>query len=110
MTHLFEVRGVALGSEHFTKWKIISEELIDCQIYLILNNRIKEFHMISSGEEFSEYFTYEITFHRSVSKGLLKRMFPQCIIQPLRQRPPNRIFVTYDRETNSYLPYDDISM
>jgi len=60
--------------------------------------------MVATSSEESEYFIYEICFYRSVTIISVKRMFPECVIEPVRQIFPSRLYVTYDAETNTFSP------
>jgi len=110
MAYLFEVRAVRRELATATKWKIVSRELIDTDIYCIINSQIKEFKLVSTTEGGQGDFIYEIWFYRACEIGFVTRMFPGCIVEAVRQIVPKRIYVTYDRETNSYIPFDDSSM
>lgn len=110
MSVIFEVRRVVGASTAYPKWKISSSEVIDCDLFMIINNKIKDFKMVATSVEEDQYFIYEITFHRSVNLVTLRRMFPGVLIEPIRQLNIPRILVYYCRETNSYIPYDDPSM
>jgi len=110
MAHLFEVRAVRRELATATKWKIISEELIDTDIYCIINSKIKEFKLVSTAQNVQGVFIYEIWFYRAFDIEFITRMFPGCVVECVRQIIPKRIYVTYCRETNSYIPFDDPSM
>jgi len=109
MTHLFEVR-VVQNTEAYPLWKISSTELIDCDIYCIVNSKIKKFQLVSTSTTEEVLFVYEIHFHRAVSRIMLCRMFPACNVEPIRQVPHVRMLVYYDSQDNCYRPYDDSSM
>jgi len=110
MAYLFEVRAVRRELATATKWKIVSEDLIDTDIYCIINSKIKEFKLVSTTEGGDGVFIYEIWFYRAFDKEFITRMFPGCFVEVVRQIIPKRIYVTYERETNSYIPFDDPSM
>lgn len=110
MAHIFEVKALRSIDSTATKWKITSSEYIDVDLYMIINQKIKSFDLVATSVSEEEVFIYEIVFHRSYEVITMKRMFPGCKIEPIRQRAPARIYVTYCRETNSYIPLDDPSM
>lgn len=110
MSHLFEVLRVSNRSPHACRWRIRSEELIDTDIYVIINQKIKAFQLVAADSRSVDLFVYEIEFHRSQEMNTLQRMFPNCLIEAIVQRTHSRIFVYYDVSDNCYRPYDDPSM
>lgn len=110
MSHLFEVRCVHNSDPSPMRWRIISSQFIDTEIYVIINDRIRRFNLVATSITEEESFVYEIVFHRSTTRGHVKRMFPDCVIEPICQVPSSRILVMYDREDNCYRPFDDPSM
>jgi len=110
MAHLFEVLRVSSRTPHACRWRIRSEDMIDTDIYIIINQKIKAFQLVAADSRASEIFVYEIEFHRSQERSTLQRMFPHCLLEPIVQRSHSRILVYYDAEDNCYRPYDDSSM
>jgi len=110
MAHIFEVKALRSVESTAIKWKITSSEYIDVDLYMIINPKIKSFELVATSVAEEGIFIYELAFHRSYEIPYVKRIFPGCIIEPIRQRAPARIYVTYNRETNSYIPFDDPSM
>lgn len=110
MSHLFEVLRVSNRSPHACRWRIRSEELIDTDIYVIINHKIKAFQLVAADSSGDNLFVYEVEFHRSQERSTLQRMFPNVLLEPIIQRSYARVFVYYDASDNCYRPYDDPSM
>jgi len=110
MAHLFEVKALRSVEATATKWKIVSNDYIDTDLYKVINQKIKSFDLVATAIEEEGVMIYELSFYRSYEAVYVRRMFPGCIVEAIRQIRPSRIYVTYCRETNSYIPFDDASM